>query len=164
MQASKCYRVVIPSMFFSLMLVLLPLPEWAHAFRPDWVTLFMIYWAMAMPEFVGLITAWIFGLLLDVAQGTILGQHAMGLVLVIWVVQMTYLRIRVASLLQQSLIIFVLLLAKLLLTLWVSGLVGQAPENILLYLLPSISGALIWPWLFIVLRDIRRRYTLTKRF
>jgi rod shape-determining protein MreD len=151
-------------MFFSLMLVLLPLPEWAHAFRPDWVTLFMIYWAMAMPEFVGLITAWLFGLLLDVAQGTILGQHAMGLVLVIWVVQMTYLRLRVASLLQQSLIIFVLLLAKLLLTLWVSGLVGQAPENILLYLLPSISGALIWPWLFIVLRDIRRRYTLTKRF
>lgn len=164
MQASKCYRVVIPSMLFSLMLVLLPLPEWAHAFRPDWVTLFMIYWAMAMPEFVGLLTAWIFGLLLDVAQGTILGQHALGLVLVIWVVQMTYLRIRVASLLQQGLVVFALLLAKLLLTLWVSGLVGQAPENITLYLLPSITGALIWPWLFIVLRDIRRRYTLTNRF
>ena len=164
MQASRCYRVVIPTMLFSLMLVLLPLPEWAHAFRPDWVTLFMIYWAMAMPEFVGLLMAWIFGLLLDVAQGTILGQHALGLVLVIWVVQMTYLRIRVASLIQQALVIFVLLLAKLLLTLWVSGLVGQAPENISLYLLPGITGALIWPWLFIVLRDIRRRYTLTNRF
>lgn len=164
MQASRCYRVVVPTMLFSLMLVLLPLPEWAHAFRPDWVTLFMIYWAMAMPEFVGLLMAWIFGLLLDVAQGTILGQHALGLVLVIWVVQMTYLRIRVASLLQQALVIFVLLLAKLLLTLWVSGLIGQAPENITLYLLPAITGALIWPWLFIVLRDIRRRYTLTNRF
>ncbi|HEX5637055.1 MAG TPA: rod shape-determining protein MreD [Gammaproteobacteria bacterium] len=122
------------------------------------------YWAMAMPEFVGLLMAWIFGLLLDVAQGTILGQHALGLVLVIWLVQMTYLRIRVASLIQQALVIFVLLLAKLLLTLWVSGLVGQAPENITLYLLPSVTGALIWPWLFIVLRDIRRRYTLTNRF
>jgi rod shape-determining protein MreD len=156
--------VVIPSLLFSLMLVLLPLPEWAQAFRPDWLTLFMIYWAMAMPEFVGLILAWVFGLLLDVAQGTILGQHAMGLVLVVWVVQMTYLRIRVASLLQQALVIFVLLLAKLLLTLWVSGLVGQAPENIALYLLPAITGAMIWPWLFIVLRDIRRRYTLSNRF
>lgn len=164
MQASRCYRVVVPTMLFALMLVLLPLPEWAQAFRPDWVTLFMIYWAMAMPEFVGLLTAWLFGLLLDVAQGTILGQHALGLVLVIWVVQMTYLRVRVASLLQQALMIFALLLAKLLLTLWVSGLVGQAPENIALYLLPSITGALIWPWLFIVLRDIRRRYTLMKRF
>lgn len=164
MQASKCYRVVVPTMLFSLMLVLLPLPEWAQAFRPDWLTLFMIYWAMAMPEFVGLILAWVFGLLLDVAQGTILGQHALGLVLVIWVVQMTYLRIRVASLLQQALVIFVLLLAKLLLTLWVSGLVGQAPENIALYLLPAITGAMIWPWLFIVLRDIRRRYTLNNRF
>ena len=164
MQPGRCYRVVIPTMLFSLMLVLLPLPEWAQAFRPDWVTLFMIYWAMAMPEFVGLMMAWIFGLLLDVAQGTILGQHALGLVLVIWVVQMTYLRLRVASLLQQALVIFVLLLAKLLLALWVSGLVGQAPENITLYLLPGVTGALIWPWLFIVLRDIRRRYTLTNRF
>ncbi|MDQ1362170.1 MAG: rod shape-determining protein MreD [Pseudomonadota bacterium] len=164
MQASRCFRVVIPTMLFALMLVLLPLPEWAHVFRPDWVTLFMIYWAMAMPEFVGLLTAWLFGLLLDVAQGTILGQHALGMVMVIWVVQMTYLRIRVASLLQQALVVFVLLLAKLLLTLWVSGLVGQAPESIMLYLLPGITGALIWPWLFIVLRDIRRRYTLTKRF
>lgn len=164
MQTSRCYRVVIPTMLFALMLVLLPLPEWAHAFRPDWVTLFMIYWVMAMPEHVGMVMAWIFGLLLDVAQGTILGQHAMGLVLVIWVVQLTYLRLRVASLLQQALVIFFLLLAKLLLTLWVSGLIGQAPENIVLYLLPAITGALIWPWLFIVLRDIRRRYTLTKHF
>ena len=164
MQPSRCYRVVIPTLVFALMLVLLPLPEWAQAFRPDWVTLFMIYWVMAMPEFVGLMMAWVFGLLLDVAQGTILGQHAMGLVLVIWIVEMTYLRIRVASLLQQALVIFVLLLAKLLLALWVSGLIGQAPENIALYLLPAFTGALIWPWLFIVLRDLRRRYTLTNRF
>lgn len=164
MQASKCYRVILPTLAVALMLVMLPLPEWAQPFRPDWVTLVLIYWVMAMPEFVGVVMAWIFGLLLDVTQGTILGQHAFGLVVVVWIVQLFYLRIRVASLLQQALVIFALLTLKLLLTIWVNGLVGLATASALSYILPLFTGALIWPWLFIVLRDIRRRYTLTKRF
>jgi rod shape-determining protein MreD len=164
MQASKCYRVVLLTLAIALMLVMLPLPSWAQPFRPDWVTLVMIYWVMALPEYVGVVMAWVCGLLLDVTQGTILGQHAFGLVVVIWIVQLFYLRIRVASLLQQALVVFALLTLKLLLTVWVNGLVGLESASFLSYVLPLFTGALIWPWLFIVLRDIRRRYTLTKRF
>ena len=164
MLASKCYRVVIPSMIVALMLVMLPLPDWAQSFRPDWVTLVMIYWVMALPGNVGVTVAWIFGLLLDVTQGAILGQHAIGLVLVAYVVLLQYQRIRVFSLLQQSLVIFVLLMIKQLLVLWISGIVGQAPEDMLGYFLPSLTGAIIWPWLFMILRDIRRRFTLSRTF
>ncbi len=164
MLASRCYRVVLPTMILALMLVMLPLPDWAQAFRPDWVTLVMIYWVMALPENVGVTVAWIFGLLLDVAQGAILGQHALGLVLVAYLVMLQYQRIRVFSLLQQSLVIFVLLMIKQLLVLWVNGIVGQAPEEIFRYFLPSFVGAIIWPWLFVILRDIRRRFTLSKTF
>ncbi len=164
MLAGRCYRVVIPTMIIGLMLVMLPLPEWAQPFRPDWVTLVMIYWVMALPANVGVTVAWMFGLLLDVAQGAILGQHALGLVLVAYLVMLQYQRIRVFSLLQQSLVIFVLLMIKQLLVLWVSGIVGQAPEEIFSYFLPSLVGAIIWPWLFVILRDIRRRFTLSKTF
>ncbi len=156
--------MVLPSMILALMLVMLPLPEWAQPFRPDWVALVMIYWVMALPESVGVTVAWIFGLLLDVTQGAILGQHALGMVLVAYLVLLQYQRIRVFSLLQQAMVVFVLLLIKQLLVLWVSGIVGQAPENIVRYLLPSLVGAIIWPWLFVVLRDIRRRFTLSKTF
>ena len=164
MLAGRCYRVVPPTMIVALMLVMLPLPDWAQPFRPDWVTLVMIYWVMALPENVGVTVAWIFGLLLDVAQGAILGQHALGLVLVAYVVMLQYQRIRVFSLIQQAMVVFVLLLIKQLLVLWVSGIVGQAPEDIVSYFLPSLVGAVIWPWLFVILRDIRRRFTLSKTF
>lgn len=163
MLTSKCYRVVLPTLVVALMLEMFPLPDWAQAYRPDWVTLVLIYWAMAIPEQVGVTVAWIFGLLLDVSQGAILGQHAIGLVLVIYLVHLQYLRIRVASLFQQAIVIFVLLMIKQLLVLWVSGIVGQAPD-MGDYFMPSFIGALIWPWLFVVLRDVRRRFTLTKTF
>lgn len=164
MLSTKFSYVVPPTLVVALMLVMLPLPEWAQPFRPDWVTLTLIYWVMAVPERFGVIFAWVLGLLLDVTQGAILGQHAIGMVLVIYIVQMQYLRIRVFSLLQQSLVVFVLLIIKQLLVLWVNGLVGQAPEDMLSYFLPSLTGAIIWPWLFIILRDIRRRFTVSKIF
>ena len=163
MLTSRCYRVVLPTLIIALMLDMFPLPDWAQPFRPDWVTLVLIYWAMAIPEQVGVTVAWIFGLLLDVTQGAILGQHAIGLVLVVYLVHLQYLRLRVFSLVQQALVVFVLLMLKQLLVLWVDGIVGQAPDagN---YFLPSFIGALIWPWLFIILRDIRRRFTLSRSF
>jgi rod shape-determining protein MreD len=128
------------------------------------VALVMIYWVMALPENVGVTFAWIFGLLLDVTQGAILGQHALGMALVAYLVLLEYQRIRVFSLLQQAMVVFVLLLIKQLLVLWVSGIVGQAPGNVFQYFLPSLVGAIIWPWLFVILRDIRRRFTLSKTF
>lgn len=163
MLTSKCYRVVVPTLIIALMLEMFPLPDWAQSFRPDWVTLVLIYWAMAIPEQIGVTMAWVFGLLLDVTQGAILGQHAIGLVLVVYLVHLQYLRLRVFSLVQQAIVVFVLLMIKQLLVLWVSGIVGQAPDAGS-YFLPSFVGALIWPWLFIVLRDIRRRFTLTRSF
>lgn len=163
MLTSKCYRVILPTVILALMLEMFPLPDWAQPFRPDWVTLVLIYWAMAIPEQVGVTVAWIFGLLLDVTQGAILGQHAIGLVLVVYLVHLQYLRLRVFSLVQQAMVVFVLLMIKQLLVLWVSGIVGHAPDAGS-YFLPSFVGAVIWPWLFVILRDIRRRFTLTRSF
>jgi len=145
----------------ALMLHMWPLPQWMEYIRPEWLTLVLIYWAMAIPQQVGVSIAWITGLLLDVTQGAILGQHALGMVIVIFVVQLEYQRIRVFSLAQQALVVFLLLIIKQVLVLWVSGIVGQAPE-LGLYFLPSLVGAIIWPWLFIILRDLRRRFTVNR--
>jgi rod shape-determining protein MreD len=164
MAMNRCYRVVVPTMLLALMLVMLPLPDWAQGFRPDWLTLFLIYWVMAMPERLGIVFAWVFGLLLDVTQGAILGQHAVALVLVAFFMQLQYQRIRMFALVQQALVVFAVLVFKQLIVLWISGIVGQAPEDIVSYFIPSVVGAAIWPWVFVLLRDLRRRFTLSKRF
>ena len=72
---------VIVTIVVSLMLMVVPLPDWATPYRPDWVALTLIYWAMMMPRTWSVGSAWIIGIVLDVAQATILGQHALALCL-----------------------------------------------------------------------------------
>lgn len=150
-------RISTLTIIAAFMLTIIPLPDWAQALRPDWVTLVLIYWVMAIPASIGVTIAWCLGLLLDVAHGALLGQHALGLVLVTYIVHSQHQRMRLSSLLQQAIVVFFLLIIKQLMVLWVNGIIGQAP-NIGLYFVPSLVGALLWPWIYIILRDLRRRF------
>ncbi len=150
-------RICSLTIIIAFMLVIMPLPEWARAFRPDWVTLVIIYWIMALPASFGVTIAWLLGLMLDVSHGALLGQHAIGLAIIAYVVYSVHQRMRVASLLQQAILVFFLLMLKQLLVLWVYGIMGQAPDTAL-YFAPSLIGAVLWPWTYIILRDLRRRF------
>ncbi|MDT8451983.1 MAG: rod shape-determining protein MreD [Gammaproteobacteria bacterium] len=150
-------RIGVFTLIAAFMLAMMPLPDWAQAFRPDWVTLVLIYWTMALPASIGVTVAWFAGLMLDVSHGALLGQHALGLVLVIYIIHAQHQRLRVASMLQQSIVIFFLLLMKQALVLWVDGIMGRAPDT-WLYFMPSLTSALIWPWVHIILRDLRRKF------
>ena len=154
----NCYWVIPLSLVIALMLMMLPLPGWAAVIRPDLVALVLIYWAMAMPRHAGVTLGWVFGLLLDVSYGTLLGQHALGLLIVAYLVHKMHQRVRVFSLVQQALVVFLLLIVKQAMVLWVSGMIGLAPDVGLIYFAPSLIGALFWPWLFIILRDVRRKF------
>ena len=57
------------TILIALILMLIPLPEWAHSLRPEWLVLVLIYWTMALPHRVGIGTAFCCGLLLDVLRG-----------------------------------------------------------------------------------------------
>ena len=65
---SSNLKVASLTLFVAFMLTIMPLPEWAIEFRPDWVTLVLVYWAMALPARVGVTIAWFAGLMLDVSQ------------------------------------------------------------------------------------------------
>ncbi|MDQ7015910.1 MAG: rod shape-determining protein MreD [Gammaproteobacteria bacterium] len=152
----KNYWVVPVSLSIALVLTIMPLPPHLQPFRPDWLSLVVLYWGMAIPSRFGLGLACLFALLLDVSQGTLLGQHAFGLCLILYVVLRMHRQVRVSSFIQQALFIAVLLLLKQLLVLWVDGIVGRSVENLWLYFAPSLIGMLLWPFVFIILRDIRR--------
>jgi rod shape-determining protein MreD len=92
-----------------------------------------------------------------------MGQHAVGMVLVIWFINIQHQRLRVASLLQQAMVILVLLFIKQTLVLWVDGMLGRAPHS-WLYFMPTLTSTLLWPWLYLILRDIRRKFSITKQF
>ena len=100
--------------------------------------------------------AWFAGLMLDISHGAILGQHAIGLVIIIYIIHMQHQKLRVCSLLQQAIVVLLLLLFNQTLVLWVYGIVGNTPETAL-YFMPSLVGAVLWPWIYIILRDLRRK-------
>ncbi len=152
--------LVIPlSLILALILMMMPLPVWAQFYRPDWVALILIYWNMSLPNKVGLWTAFITGLFVDVAQGTLLGQHSLALVIIILINFNFHLRIRVMPLGRQALFVMVLLLINQFTVVWIEGMLGRSPPLIAFFAAP-IVGMAIWPWVFIILRDIRRKAQL----
>ena len=100
---------VIMTLIVGLMLTLMPLPESVDAFRPDWLTLLVIFWAMQMPRSWSIGTAWVIGLILDVTQGTILGQHALAFCVVAFMTVRFHLLMRVFPLSQLSATVFAML-------------------------------------------------------
>lgn len=154
--------VIMASLIFSLMLTLMPLPAGIVLYRPEWVAMVLIYWCLALPERIGLGAAWGMGLLLDVVTGALLGQHALSLSVVAYIALRLHRRIRVFPLWQQALSVLLLVGIHQLLLLWAKGIIGQAPAT-WRYWLPSIISMLLWPWIFVILRQLRRRYvTLDK--
>jgi len=139
-----------------MMLLILPLPDWARIYRPDWVALILIYWSMALPKYVGLFTAFIIGLLVDSLLGALLGQHALALVFITCINLNVCLRIRALSLVQQSLYVFSLLVIYQFIIFWMDGIMGLKMPIQAVFSGPLI-GMLVWPCAFFILRDIRRK-------
>jgi len=121
--------------------------------------LILIYWGMALPKRVGLWSALIAGLLVDTLQGTLLGQHALALVIIMYLNVNLYQRIRVLSLPQQSLYVFSLLFICQTMIAWIEGILGRQTSLEAFFGAPVV-GMLIWPWVFVILRDIRRKAML----
>lgn len=149
--------VIIFSFIIAYMLTAMPLPEWALNWRPAWVTIVLIYWCMAIPQRVSIGIGWTLGLLLDVQQGTVFGQNAIALTIIAWIIVKLHQRIRVFPLVQQALLVCVLLLLAQLFTLWIRTMMGFPPQH-WTYWAPAFTSMVIWPWLFIILRDVRRKF------
>lgn len=159
-EPKKGNGLIIISFIVAVMLTALPLPDWAVNWRPAWVALVLIYWCMAVPDRVGIATAWFLGLILDVQQSTLLGQHALGLALIAFLTIKSYQRMRVYPLAQQAVLICFYLLFYELVMLWITGYSRTATRD-WTYWMPAITSMLLWPWMFIILRDLRRKHHIS---
>ena len=148
---------ITASIVVALLLTTLPLPEWATLWRPSWVALVVLYWCMAVPERVGIFIGWLLGLVLDVHSGTLLGQNALAMAVMAFVALCIHQRVRVLPLWQQGLSVFALVFIYNTVTLWVNGALGKPIEAVAYWSIPLMSMVL-WPWIFIILRDVRHRF------
>jgi len=147
---------VIMSFIFGLMLTIMPLPDTVAAFRPDWLAMLVIYWAMQLPRTWSVGTAWIVGIVLDASQGTLLGQHALALCCVAFITVRFHLLMRVFPVPQLTVSVFPILAIYQFLLFWINGVAGVDAPSIA-YWAPVISGTLMWPVMMAVLSGLRYR-------
>ena len=141
----------------ALTLMVMPMPATFDVFRPDWVTLVMLYWVIALPHRVSIGTALILGVLSDVLLGSIVGVHALGMVIVAYLAARNFQRIRNFALIQQAVVIAVLILLKRFIIFEANVFLHDA-EFTLSYFWPVLTSAVFWLWVFPLLRKVRRQF------
>ena len=150
--------VIVLSFFLAYLLAIVPFPEWAMNYRPEWVPMVLIYWVMALPYRVGIGSAWCAGLILDILKGSVLGLNAIGLVIVAYVTSSIHLRFRMFSSIQQSGLVLVLLGINLFLSHWLEVITGYTAALDMMFIMGALTSAVLWPALFQLLRQIRRGF------
>lgn len=135
---------VLVSFLLAFVLTLLPLSDVMHKWRPEWAALALVHWALIMPRKVSILLAWFAGLLLDVLYNSSLGQHALGLSLVVFITLRLRLRVNVYTLSHQLTVLLVALGSYMLINLWVLGFTGNSPTA-WLYWLSLLGSLIVWP-------------------
>ena len=110
MEQGRSTWAIYLSLTCGLLVMLLPLPvEWRFI-RPDFVALFLFYWVLALPNRVGVTTAFLLGVGQDLIEGSPIGLSSLGLMVATIVLIANYQRIRQFDAIQQSLMILVLMM------------------------------------------------------
>lgn len=151
---------VVLTFLVALSLEVTPLPGHLAAWRPPWLALVAIYWALAYPRRYGLAVAWMAGLVLDVLKGGLLGQHALAMTVTVWLVLRFQLRLRVYPAWQQTAAAVAIVALHQFLVFWVDGVTGGADLS-WQRVTPTVVVVLAWPLLAAVLDRLREQLRMT---
>jgi rod shape-determining protein MreD len=135
----------------ALLLNLLPWSGPGLWIKPDFVALVVLYWCIEAPRRIGFLAAWLLGLTMDVADGTLFGQHALAYTMLAYAGIVLHRRVRMFAVTSQMLHVVALLLMNDLIVIAVRALAG-APFPGLHNFIGSFVGGALWPVLVALFR------------
>lgn len=132
---------IVMSLLVALTLTAMPLGRFPG--MPDWVALTLAFWCVREPLRVGMLSAFAIGILMDVIDGAVMGQHALAYVLLAYLAGQISRRVLWFGLLQQSLHILPLLLVAQVAQV-VTRLMAGAAFPGWWYFAGSLIAAMLW--------------------
>jgi rod shape-determining protein MreD len=151
---SDRFSIILITIVAAMVLTLLPLPPMLDVMRPYWVALVIIYWGLETQGLISLGLVFIIGVVLDLLSASLLGLHALSLVIIVYLVTRFRARLRFFPPWQQALSVLALLTNDRIILVWIISLRDE-PLPSLAFWLPPIVGTLLWPWLFLLLDRYR---------
>jgi len=152
--------LIFLTIVMAILLALIPLPDLMMPFKPYWLALVIIYWSLETQDMISMGLAFLVGLVMDIVSGSLLGLHALSLVVMVFLVQHFRPRLRFFPPWQQALSVLGLLVNDRIILIWITVLLGE-PLPTWQYWLPPLLGMALWPWLFLLLdraRAVTRQY------
>ena len=140
----------------ALLLMLMPLPGAIQPLKPYWPALVLVYWSLESTDRVSVGLAFCTGLAADLLNGALLGDQALRLAVLVFIVLRFRSRLRFFPMWQQSLAVWLLLMNNHVLRALIRAFAGATPMPALSWLAPAV-GAAIWPFVFLLLDDVNTR-------
>ncbi|AJQ97295.1 rod shape-determining protein MreD [Gynuella sunshinyii] len=149
--------IIVLTVVIAFILDIVPIPDTIAFLRPEWTYLVTLYWVLALPYRVGIFTAWVVGLILDLLEANLLGLQAFTLSLSAYLISLLHQRMRLYPLYQQAMVIFLIVGLHLSLLHWIKGQLSVVSSGYS-FLIPSVSSAVIWPFVALVMLSVQRRF------
>jgi rod shape-determining protein MreD len=157
MNRLRAHVVLFWSSFIGCYLLqLMPLPQALLPLKPYWLALVLIYWALETPERVTLGLAFVLGVVGDLFAGELLGEQALRLCILCFILLRFRARLRFFPMWQQALAVLGLLANDRVVLLMIRACAGESPPPASFWLAP-LAGMLAWPWIFLLFDDLRAR-------
>ena len=141
------YSAYGASLLAALLLQLLELPDVLAGARPMWLPLILSYWALTEPRVSVLVGGFFLGLASDVLFGSVLGEHALALVLVAYMVTRLRVIFALFPLWQATLALIPTWVLYAFTLFWIDGATHHQADPWLRWL-PIVTTTLFWPLVY----------------
>ena len=155
-------RTSLFSVYLSLLVALLcQLFPWVGQgviYRPDFMMVVILYWLLRAPNLCNVGTAWFAGLLVDLATGSLLGQHALSFSITAFIALSYQRRLVLFNTWQLSGYVAALLIVERVLMLLLKLFEGNENPGPT-YFWPVITGLLLWQFMILLFGGLTRPKT-----
>ncbi len=148
--------LIYGSLVAAVLLNLLPFDEVISVLRPDFVALTLLYWNIHQPQQTSMSTAFTIGLIMDVIDTSIMGQHALAYCLIAFFALILHRRLRMFNALRQiPAVLWILLLAQT--AIFLTGILAGTYFPGWHLFFASTTGAVCWPLIALILGNFRKQ-------